>query len=325
MEPTPDRRPPVTFTLTGYKPLIISVASVVAIALFCGLNTESLPLTWDAYARWGAPSAAAIWQGAVWGLVTSSFVHLAVWHLGFNLYWFWILGRKIEFEQGPLFTLGFLLSAAFATEVGELAVAGATGIGLSGVVYAMVGFIVVRAQSDERFRGFLAPRLIRLFGGWLLLCVALTVSKVFPVGNAGHFAGLGWGMALGWLQTRPIRPRYGVAALLLAVLSVPVWWAPWSVGWLSTRAYALHAANRLGEAKSYYHQILQRDSANQFARANLKGIKIFELSKQAQQAFEKGQLAQGKQLCQQVLRLEPTNAWASAMVRAGTEQVTPTQ
>ncbi len=286
--------------------------------LFCGLNTESLPLTWEAYGRWGAPSAAAIWDGAIWGLISSSFVHLAIWHLVFNLYWFWILGRKVEFEMGRGFTLGLLLSAAFAAGVGELAAADTTGIGLSGVVYALVGFLVVSARYDSRFRGFLAPRLVRLFMVWLLLCVVLTVSEVFPVGNAGHFAGLGWGAFVAWLQTkRPLR-RYGLGALVLGVLSVPVWWAPWSVGWLSSRAYALHAANQLGKAKPYYRLILERDSANQFAQANLKMIKVFELSKQAQQAYEQGQLARGQQLCQQILQLEPANDWAQAMVQAGT-------
>jgi len=315
--------PPAAFTLSGYKPLVISGAIVLAIGIFCGLNTENIPLTWQAYGRWGAPSAAAIWDGAIWGLVSSNFVHLAIWHLIFNLYWFWILGRKVEFEMGRWFTLGLLLSAAFATGVGELAVADTTGIGLSGVVYALVGFLVVSARYDSRFRGFLAPRIVWLFASWLLVCVLLTVTKVLPVGNAGHFAGLAWGAFVAWLQTkRPLR-RYGLGALVLGALSIPVCWAPWSVGWLSSRAYALHAANQLGQAKQYYHLILQRDSANQFAQANLRDITVFELSKQAQQAYVNGQLVQGRRLCQQILRLEPSNAWAQAMVQADTALVAP--
>ena len=329
MEPTVTNampyRPPATFTLSGYKPLVISMASLIAIGLCCGLNSEKLPLTWAAYARWGAPSPVTIWNGAAWGLITSSFVHLAIWHLGFNLYWFWIIGRKIEFEMGRLFTLGLLLSAAFVTGVAELAFAATTGIGLSGVVYALVGFLVVRARYDDRFRGFLAPRLVRLFGGWLLLCVVFTLTKLFPVGNAGHFAGLGWGAVVGWLYTKRPGRRYGLGALLLAGLSIPVFWAPWSVSWLSSRAYALHTANHLAEAKQYYHLILQRDATNQFAQVNLKHINVFELSQRAQQAFEKGQLGQGRQLCQQILHLEPTNAWASAMIQAGTGSATPTR
>jgi membrane associated rhomboid family serine protease len=31
------------------------------------------------------PGAVAIWAGAVWGLVTSAFVHVAWWHIVFNL------------------------------------------------------------------------------------------------------------------------------------------------------------------------------------------------------------------------------------------------
>lgn len=329
MEPTVTETlpgsPPASFTLSGYKPLVISSASVLAIGLFCGLNAESLPLTWAAYGRWGAPSSAAIWSGAAWGLISSSFVHLAIWHLVFNLYWFWIFGRKVEFERGRWFTLGLLLSAAFATGVGELALGDATGIGLSGVVYALVGFIFVSARYDSRFRGFLAPRLVWSFAIWLLICVLLTVSKVFPVGNAGHFAGLAWGAFVAWLQTQRSLRRYGLGALALGVLSIPVYWAPWSVGWLSSRAYSLHEANKLAEAKRYYNLILQRDSANQFAQANLRNITVFELGKQAQQAFEKGQLAQGQQLCQQILRLEPANAWAQAMVQAGTAPATHLQ
>jgi membrane associated rhomboid family serine protease len=308
--------PPATFSLAGYKPLVISGAILVAVGLFVGLHTEPMPLGWDSYARWGAPSSNAIWNGAVWGLVTSSFVHLASWHLAFNLYWFWIVGRKIEFECGRLFTLFLLLTAAFASAVAEVSIGGNTGIGLSGVVYAFVGFIWVSARFDARFQAFISRKLLWGFLGWLLLCMVLTLNNVWQVGNAGHIGGLAWGAAIAWLHTRRPAWRYGLVAVSLGLMSVPILWAPWSVGWLSNRAYNLHMANNLPAAKHCYQLVLAKDSANEFAHQNLALIQLVELGQQARQAFEAGDLAQGKRLCQQMVRLEPTNEWALAMLAA---------
>ena len=318
-KPAPATRPdspPATFSLAGYKPVVISAAILAAVALFVGLHTEPTPLDWASYTRWGAPSSKAIWNGAVWGLVTSSFVHLASWHLAFNLYWFWIVGRKIEFERGPLFTLFLLLTAAFASSVAEVSFGGNTGIGLSGVVYAFVGFIWVGARFDARFQAFMSSRLLWSFLGWLVLCVVLTLNDVWQVGNAGHIGGLAWGAALAWLGTRRRAWRYGLVAGCLGLMSVPILWAPWSVGWLSNRAYNLHVANDLPVAKHYYQLVLAKDSANEFAHQNLALIQVVELGQQARNAFEAGDLALGKRLCQQMVRLEPTNEWALAMLAA---------
>jgi membrane associated rhomboid family serine protease len=312
--PTP-YSPPATFTLAGYKPRVIMLVAAVCVVLFCGLNAEPVPITWASYGRWGAPNAPDVWNGAFWGVITSNFVHLAIWHLGFNLYWLWIFGRKIEFERGWQFTLLLIFTAALATSSGELALAGTTGIGLSGVVYAFFGFIFISAKFDARFQHFLSPQNVRLFIGWLFLCILLTMTKVLPVGNAGHFAGLLWGALAAWLLTQRPLVRYGVGIALLALLSVPAFWAPWSAHWLVNRAYNYHVANNLPQAKHYYELALQREATDSIAQKNLNNIRIFELSKQVQSAAIGQKRSELRKICQQILAIDPSNSWAQAMLQ----------
>ncbi|MBF9143894.1 rhomboid family intramembrane serine protease [Hymenobacter properus] len=308
--------PPATFTLKGYKPWVVTGAALVAIVLFCGLNTEATPVTWESYARWGAPSSVDILNGAYWGLISSNFVHLAFWHLGFNLYWFWILGRKIEFEQGAGFMAVLLLTAAFVSSTAEFALGQSTGMGLSGVVYAFFGFIFTSGLTNSRYAGFLVSKLVWQFVGWLFFCLLLTATNVWQVGNAAHFAGLAWGAAVAWLYQRRKAVRYGLGILVLAGLSVPLFWAPWSVLWLSNKAYTAHTANDVPMARHYYRLILQKEPANQFALSNLNFLRIDELSKQAELAFKQQQIPKAQQLCRQILKLQPANEWALAMLSA---------
>ena len=322
--PPPDPyAPPATFTLAGFKPPVVLGIVVVALALFVGINTEPVPLNWGSYARWGGPNVEAVWSGAYWGLVTSNFLHVAVWHIGFNLWWLWLLGRKIEYEEGSGFVLALVLTAAFVAGAAELA-ADKQGIGLSGVVYALFGYIWVRARTDARYQGFLQPQVVRWLLGWLLLCIILTKTNVWQVGNEAHAGGLVWGMAVAWLWPRRAVVRYAALALLLAVAAVPVAWAPWTVGWLSHRAYALHAAGQLPQAADYYRTILRRDPTGEFAhfaQENLRIIEVYELSKRAQQAYEQRNWLQAKALCQQIVRLDSTNTWAKTLLTFDTLQL----
>src|SRR5438093_12626127 len=73
---------PVAAGFRGYP--ITAVIIGICVVNFLLLNLSGEPLK-QAILRILAPPPFLIWGGAVWGLATSAFVHLAWWHILFNM------------------------------------------------------------------------------------------------------------------------------------------------------------------------------------------------------------------------------------------------
>jgi GlpG protein len=66
------------------------------------------------------------------------------------------------------------------------------------------------------------------------------------------------------------KPRFvfgGLAALIVLSI-IPLFWCPWSVTWLSHKAYNAHAAERYNVALDRYTQIIQIDPDDAWAFLN---------------------------------------------------------
>lgn len=258
------------------RPVLTIAGMVASIVLFIGINLEPTPLSWESYAAWGAPGPDDLFGGSWWGLLTSNLLHVEAWHIAFNLYWFWIFNSKIEAERSRLFCAFLLVSAALVSSSAQLAGSDGTGIGLSGVVYALMGYITIAARTDPRFGNVISKKLVQLFMGWLVLCIVLTGLDIFPVGNGAHVGGLLWGVLLAWLGERGRAVRWVSAAAVLGVVSSSIFWSPLSTGWLSHKALRAHTAGDLDAAMTAYRQILSRDPANEFARDNLELLEAYQ-------------------------------------------------
>lgn len=293
-------------------PWITAIVCAVCILLFIGINTETDLKTWESYAKWGSYPTDEIWNGKLWGLITSNFLHIEFWHLIFNLYWFWDFGKKIEFEMSRTLYFIFILSSSIISSAFEIIFAGETGIGLSGVVYAQFGFIYLSAKNSEHYKGLLTKTVIKLFILWLPLGIVLTKFKIFTVGNAAHVGGLLWGLLLAYCLTKEkklIRIGLPVYSLLLACaisFSQPFE----ALSQLESKAYKLHSEEKYDEAEKVYLKILKRDEDNVFAKENLKQIKIDKLSKKAYDLHHHENYTEAAKCYKEILRLDPTNKWA---------------
>src|SRR5689334_18203104 len=143
-----------------YFPIVTAICCLACVVLFIGINTESKVNDWEAYKKWGLPSSQDIFNGSYWGLITSNFLHVEIWHIGFNLYWFWIFGKKIEFETSKVFYGILILSSALVSSAAELAFSDYTGIGLSGIGYSLFGYIFLMSKTTESYRDYLSKRTI---------------------------------------------------------------------------------------------------------------------------------------------------------------------
>ena len=108
----------------------------------------------------------------------------------------------MERGLGSVKTAGFICAAAFVSSTYQLVIGG-PGIGFSGVVYAMGGFMWA---AWPRYTGFLEGfngHTLRLFLIWQGFCFILSWGNILPIGNTAHISGMLFGFLLGmWGRTR---------------------------------------------------------------------------------------------------------------------------
>ncbi len=147
------------------------------------------------------PSSAQ-WLQA-WRFWTPAFMHFEPVHLLFNLVWWWYLGGRIEREMGSG-TLGLLLifSALLSNSLQNYMV-GPNFLGLSGVVYALLGYIAVMQKSRP------ALALPPMYIGFMLLWLVLGFANILGISmaNYAHLGGLLVGVIQGLLDHRSAQRR----------------------------------------------------------------------------------------------------------------------
>lgn len=151
------------------------------------------------------PLEEGIGAGQWWRLATPAFLHFSIFHIIFNALWLWELGRRVEFVLRPLGYAVFFLIAAIASNLTQHFWSGEPGVfgGMSGVVYAYVGFIAL-AQRLRPHPALAVPDGLLVFMlVWLLLCLSGIVDMFITGGiaNGAHVGGLVAGAVLGLLYS----------------------------------------------------------------------------------------------------------------------------
>ena len=147
-----------------------------------------------------ATSTDAVNKGQYWRLLTPAFLHFGIFHLAFNSLWIWELGRRIEKLVGSLHLLMIVLLTTVAANLVQYASAGPSLFGgMSGGVYGFLGYIWMRNRLAPHTLLKVAPGLIGLMVGWLVLCMTGIVDIFISggVANGAHIGGLVTGMLLG--------------------------------------------------------------------------------------------------------------------------------
>ena len=189
------RGAPVAFGLVA--------SSVVAFLLFkeFGLYGELLqlfnyvPITLAVNgARLGEPG------GDWWRFITPTLLHFSWMHLVFNCLWIWEFGRRIESAVGSLNIVGlFLASAAFSNSVQYFMSGPSIFGGMSGVVYAFLGFIWSGNALRPRWMEPLPGAILGFMLIWLAVGMvgALELLGAGAIANGAHLGGLIIGVILG--------------------------------------------------------------------------------------------------------------------------------
>jgi GlpG protein len=148
--------------------------------------------------------------GEIWRLLTPAFLHFGIFHVLFNSLWMWDLGRRLEYFMGHWHFLIFFAVTAVASNIAQYWWEGSTNFGgMSGVVYALVGFIAIRQRLAPHPLVAVPSALIGFMLFWLVLCMTGVVDYFISgsVANAAHVGGLVAG-ALYALLTKNLYQRY---------------------------------------------------------------------------------------------------------------------
>ncbi|MBA4849546.1 rhomboid family intramembrane serine protease [Emticicia sp. BO119] len=310
MTEIPDNKLLLDHTYKKYIPIVTTICCAISVILFIGINLEEKADDWSVYKRWGSPPMTDIFSGSYWGLITSNFLHVDLWHIAFNLYGFWILGKKIEFETNIPYYLLFILTASLISSLSQLAFSESTGIGISGVIYAFFGFILLKSKTEKAYKEVLDKKTIRQIIGWTALCVILTYFKIWNVGNAAHIAGFVWGVLLAYISGFNLPKQLSIGSAFLVVLASSIFWTPFSNSWLSYQAYQLHLTKHYDEAIAAYKKILDREATNEWARENRTRLEVHKLQQKINALIENHQYKEILPLLNRINELDPNNEWA---------------
>ncbi|MDN4503007.1 rhomboid family intramembrane serine protease GlpG [Alteromonadaceae bacterium BrNp21-10] len=139
-----------------------------------------------------------------WRLISPTLLHFSILHIVFNVLWWGMLGSKIEQRFGSLaLVILYCISGVFSN-YGQYIDGGVHFGGLSGVVYAVLGFVW--------WIGWLRPQwglgLPKQIVGFMLVWLVLGYVDVLWVNmaNTAHSVGLISGCLLAWLVSfiRPV-------------------------------------------------------------------------------------------------------------------------
>lgn len=156
-----------------------------------------------------------ILAGQGWRLVTPIFIHHDVFHLLFNMYWLFLFGSQIENRYSTLWLGILVLVSAAISNFMQCVVPSAMGGsapfllnqflinglgGMSGVVYALFGFVWMRSIYDRSSGMSIPQSTVFILVAWLIFCITPLSKELLnnSVANWAHVVGLLVGVVAGY-------------------------------------------------------------------------------------------------------------------------------
>lgn len=226
------RRTPVTLILT---------ATAAALELVCQLDPDRREFYLNDFklGMWWQ-----IWIGQWWRPFTCTLMHGSLLHAAFNLYWALLLGTVLESWMGPALFLGLFALLAYVSSLAEFVWSNydqlhAGLVGMSGVVYGLLGFLWAGGRWRADFRYVANPQTMQMMMAWFFACIFFTNAGVLPVANVAHGAGLVMGALTGFAVCDPrYRWPWTAAAVIVAGLTLTtLFYCPGHHGYIVAQRY----------------------------------------------------------------------------------------
>jgi GlpG protein len=195
------------------RPLTMALV-IVSVIVFLSTSTQNRKTVLNALAitterfdperGWQDDGLTPIMSGQLWRLVTPIFLHFGLLHILFNVWAITYEGTLIETRRGTLRLAVIVLVSAVLSNLGEyfyMDQSNTAGLhrfgGLSGVGFALFGYLWMKGQYEPEQGMILHPNTITTMLFWLVLCMT---GLIGPIANAAHIVGLLVGVAFGALR-----------------------------------------------------------------------------------------------------------------------------
>ena len=205
-------RPPTVWEFIRFNPITTALLVVcIGVAGWTQLGASLTTVRWLTFVDLVDPSGSQGFfpgwaQGQWWRALTPIFLHFGMVHLVFNLMWLYDLGATIEsrwrsrhlavwvvfsgiLANGAQYLINWDFQRGFATM-------NALSGGMSGVVYALFGYVWIRGRGDPALGLHLQSQTVVLMLGWLVFCMTGMIGRI---GNSAHLTGLLVGVVAGFL------------------------------------------------------------------------------------------------------------------------------
>ena len=169
----------------------------------------------------------SVLQGQGWRVITPIFLHFNFMHILFNMLWLKDLGKLIEYRKGGIFFFFFILLSGILSNIPQYLINGPSFGGMSGVVYALLGYLWIEKVLSKDNEFSLPKEDIFLMVGWYVLCMT---GLFGPIANVAHGVGLSVGMFWGIIsllkqmdsENRAQFFKYSALAIVLPAISIVV-------------------------------------------------------------------------------------------------------
>ena len=208
------RRPRLVMESRGPQLTILLILTSVAVTLLSQLDEFNYlirTLYFSEYTGRGFPEIRA---GQLWRLFTPMFLHGGFLHLTFNMLWAWQLGGQVETVERSR-TLGILvLSLALACHVSQYLVSGPAFVGMSGVVYGLLGYVWMMGRFASRLQYHLPEQTVLFMLIWMAICLVGIIPNVANTQHVvGFIVGAAWGFFKGgglqnWLRKKRFQRQH---------------------------------------------------------------------------------------------------------------------
>ncbi len=130
-----------------------------------------------------------ILAGQLWRLITPTFLHSSLLHIGFNLYALYILGTRLEPIYGHWRFLALYLLAGFGGNVLSFVLTPAPSLGSSTAIFGLLAAEVVFIIQNKQLFGERTRPMLTNLAMILLVNLMIGLSPSMNIDNYGHLGG----------------------------------------------------------------------------------------------------------------------------------------
>jgi GlpG protein len=184
------------------KPGVVTLSIIgICILLFLSPILTGSYLFYDSllFASVKTGDLSDIMAGEIWRLISPIFLHSQAnfLHILFNMIWLYDLGSAIEMNESPKRLIILVILIGVASNISQYVVSGPLFLGMSGVIYGLLGYIWYLSRYAPQSRYLLNTAIMKFMLVWLVICFTGLVGNI---ANTAHVSGLIVGVLLGFIR-----------------------------------------------------------------------------------------------------------------------------